>query len=116
MSRLPMASGSFFVSVGFLVSFLALAGVVWSCWSVVVWSCASAAKENRLSAARIATGVLHGWLIVRDSCIATLYALSLRGVWPIYINARTPPPVSDSQTIIWSDFAAALVHAEADDP
>src|ERR1039457_5165308 len=97
MSRSPIASGSFFLSMGFLVSFLALAGVVWSCWPVVVWSCASAAKDNRLSVARIATGVLHGWLIGRDSCIATLYALSLRGVGPTYINARTPPPVSDSQ-------------------
>src|ERR1017187_1182254 len=98
MSRFPIASGSFFVSVGFLVFFLVsfLVGVVWSCWSGVAWSCASAAKGNRLSAARIAPGVLHG-LIARDSCIATLYALSLRGVWPIYINARARPPVSDSQ-------------------
>src|ERR1035438_4954377 len=43
MSRSPIVSGSFFLSVVFLVSFLA--GAVWSCWSVVVWSCASAAKD-----------------------------------------------------------------------
>src|ERR1035438_5433278 len=111
MSRSPMVSGSFFLSVTFFlaevvwscgagvvwsccaeVAWSGCAGAVWSCLAGVVWSggpvvagfCANTPKENRLSAARIAAGVLHGWLIVRDSCIATLYALSLRSVSPMY--------------------------------